>query len=56
MTIMMTAKTVSRTSVGVALPASINETMSASSMMVTARVSTSVPMGSPVMCATSSAW
>ena len=46
--IMTTENTVSRTSVGAALPVSISETMSASSMTVTAIVRTSVPTGSPV--------
>ena len=37
-------------------PASITETISATSITVTASASTSVPNGSPTRCATTSAW
>ena len=52
----LVAKTVSRASVSLpALPASMTETISATSMTVTARASTRVPKGSPTRCATTSA-
>ena len=48
-TIITAAKTVSRASPRVSVPpVIITDTMSAASMMVTARASTSVPNGSPI--------
>ena len=56
-TIMTAAKTVSRASPAVSVPpVIIMETMSATSIIVTTRASTSVPNGSPTRCATTSAW
>ena len=56
-TIITAAKTVSRArsafSTGAAI---ITETISATSIMVTATASTIVPNGSPTRCATTSAW
>jgi hypothetical protein len=54
-TIMITAKTVSRARAGEALGVSTTDSISATSMTVTARVRTSVPMGSPVRWAMISA-
>ena len=54
--IMMAAKIVSRANVTVASPAdSISETISATSITVTARARTSDPKGSPTRWATTSA-
>jgi hypothetical protein len=54
--IMIAAKIVSRASADAASPlASINETMSPTSITVTASASTSVPKGSPTRRATTSA-
>ena len=54
--IMIAANTVSRGSASLpAPPDSITETISATSMTVTATASTSVPKGSPTRCATTSA-
>ena len=54
---MIAAKIVSRASAAAASPpASIIETMSATSITVTASASTSVPKGSPTRWATTSAW
>jgi hypothetical protein len=51
------ANTVSRASAPVlAPPASISETISATSITVTASARISVPKGSPTRCATTSAW
>ena len=51
------AKTVSRASAALSgLSPSITDTISATSMTVTATASTSVPNGSPIRCAMSSAW
>ena len=56
-TIMTAANTVSRASPAFSSgAATITETISATSMTVTATASTSVPNGSPVRCATTSAW
>ena len=56
-TIMTAAKTVSRASPAFSAGAAImTETISAASMTVTARARTSVPNGSPMRCATTSAW
>ena len=53
---MTAANTVSRASVALSgPPASITETISATSITVTANASTSVPNGSPTQCAISSA-
>ncbi len=53
---MTAAKTVSRASSGFPAPAAImSETMSATSMTVTATASTSVPKGSPILWAITSA-
>jgi hypothetical protein len=55
--IMTAANTVSRASPAVsAPPPSMTETISATSITVTATASTSVPNGSPTRCATISAW
>ena len=54
-TIMTTAKTVSRASVGTAVAPSMMVAISATSMMVTASVSSSVPNGSPIRSAITSA-
>jgi hypothetical protein len=50
------AKTVSRASAALSPAPSMTETMSATSMTVTATARTSVPNGSPMRCATTSAW
>ena len=56
-TIITAANTVSRASPAFSAgAASMTETISAISMTVTASASTSVPNGSPVRCATTSAW
>ena len=56
-TIMTAAKTVSRASPAFSAgAATMTETISATSMTVTATARTSVPNGSPVRCATTSAW
>ena len=55
-TIMITAKTVSRANVGRPSPASMIDRIRATSITVTAMVSTSVPYGSPVRWAMTSAW
>ena len=56
-TIMTAAKTVSRASPAFSAgAASMTETISATSITVTATARTSVPNGSPVRCATTSAW
>ena len=56
-TIMTAAKTVSRASPAFSTGAAImTETISATSITVTAIARTSVPNGSPVRCATTSAW
>ena len=56
-TIITAAKIVSRASPALSAgAASMTETISAVSMTVTASASTSVPNGSPVRCATTSAW
>ncbi len=55
--IITAANTVSRANAAAsAPPAIIKETMSATSISVTASASTSVPYGSPTRCATTSAW
>jgi len=54
-TIMMTANTVSRASAGTGLSPSMMVAISATSMMVTASVSSSVPNGSPIRSAIISA-
>jgi hypothetical protein len=55
--IMMAESTVSRASPAFSGPAAImRETMSATSMTVTATASTSVPNGSPTLWAMTSAW
>ena len=54
-TIMTTANTVSRASAGSALPLSSSVSIIATSMTVTASVSSSVPNGSPMRCAMISA-
>jgi hypothetical protein len=55
-TIMIAANTVSRASAAFASPIdSMSETISATSITVTAIASTSVPYGSPIRCATTSA-
>ncbi|MNT17737.1 hypothetical protein D3C72_1529100 [compost metagenome] len=55
--IMMAANTVSRARPVVSgPPASISETISATSIRVTASASTRVPYGSPMRWATTSAW
>jgi len=54
---MMAESTVSRASPAFSGPAAImRETMSATSMTVTATASTSVPNGSPTLWAMTSAW
>jgi hypothetical protein len=53
---MITAKTVSRANVGRPSPASMIDRIRATSMTVTAMVRTSVPYGSPVRWAMTSAW
>ena len=56
-TIITAAKTVSRASSALPAGAAImTETISATSITVTATAKTSVPNGSPVRCATTSAW
>src|SRR5215472_8445961 len=56
-TIMTTAKTVSRARPAFSAgAATMTETIRATSMIVTATARTSVPNGSPVRCATTSAW
>ena len=56
-TIMTTAKIVSRARAAFSAgAASMTDTMSAVSMTVTAKARTSVPNGSPIRCATTSAW
>jgi hypothetical protein len=56
-TIMTTAKTVSRAKPAFSAgAATMTETIRATSMIVTATARTSVPNGSPVRCATTSAW
>ena len=56
-TIMTAANTVSRASPDFSAPPAImTETISATSMTVTATARTSVPNGSPIRCATTSAW
>ena len=55
--IMTVANTVSRASSAVAAPpATMSDTMSATSMTVMAPARISVPYGSPTRCATTSAW
>ena len=54
-TIMITEKTASRASVGLGEPCSMIEATIETSMAVTAKVSTSVPSGSPTRAATTSA-
>ncbi len=54
-TIMITENTVSRASVGWPSPASMIDRISATSITVTAMVSTKVPYGSPVRWAMTSA-
>src|SRR5262245_13796949 len=54
---MTAAKTVPRANPAFSVgAASVTETISATSMIVTATARTSVPNGSPVLCATTSAW
>jgi hypothetical protein len=56
-TIMTAAKTVSRANAAFSAGAAImTETINAVSIAVTARARTSVPNGSPMRCATTSAW
>ena len=56
-TIMIAANTVSRGSAGfLGAARTITETISATSITVTAIARTSVPKGSPTRCATTSAW
>jgi len=56
-TIMTAANTVSRARPAFSGPeVSITETISATSITVTATASTKVPNGSPTRCATTSAW
>ena len=56
-TIMTAANTVSRASAALSVAAaSMIETISATSITVTATARTSVPNGSPTRCATTSAW
>src|SRR5439155_21877583 len=56
-TIITAAKTVSRASPAFSAgAATMTETISATSITVTATAKTSVPNGSPVRCATTSAW
>jgi len=55
--IMIAANTVSRASAATSPdPDSISETISDTSITVTATASTNVPKGSPTRCATTSAW
>src|SRR6266851_2429546 len=55
-TIITTANTVSRASAGTSLSPSMMVAISATSMMVTDSVNSSVPKGSPIRCAITSAW
>lgn len=55
-TIITTANTVSRASAGAAVSPSVMVAISATSMMVTASVSSKVPKGSPIAWAITSAW
>ena len=54
-TIMTTANTVSRASAGTAVSPSMKVAINATSMMVTAKVKSSVPKGSPIRWAITSA-
>ena len=54
-TIMTTANTVSRASAGAALSPSMMVAISATSIIITASVNSSVPNGSPISCAITSA-